>query len=144
MVRQRHVFHLAGYDPIGAALYRVFKRELLTFARTWNVCSAVSDFTPQSEASHAQWKVTTRAPNWQVETIYELLLWDDIVLTDFAQPVTKRLATHANVRDVRKGHGTGHPMCNHGGDWPGRQWRRSEGLAEFASHHLRVRSRPGS
>jgi pimeloyl-ACP methyl ester carboxylesterase len=91
MVRQRHVFHLAGYDPIGAAWYRVFKRELLTFALTWNVCTAVSDFTPQSEASHAQWKVTTRAPNWQVETIYELPLWDDIVLTDFAQPVTKRL-----------------------------------------------------
>jgi pimeloyl-ACP methyl ester carboxylesterase len=92
MVRQRHVFHLAGYDPIGARWYRQFKRELVTFARTWNVCSAVSDLTPQSEASHAQWKVTTRAPNWQVETIYELLLWDDIVLADFAQPVTKRLA----------------------------------------------------
>ena len=92
MVRQRHVFHLAGYDPIGAAWYRLFKRELATFARTWNVCSAVSDVTPQSEASHAQWKVRSRAPNWQVETTYELLLWDDIVLADFAQPTTKRLA----------------------------------------------------
>jgi pimeloyl-ACP methyl ester carboxylesterase len=91
MVRQRHVFHLAGYDPIGAAWYRQFKRELAIFARTWSICSAVSEFT-QSSASHAQWKVTTRALNWQVETIYELLLWDDIVLADFGQPMTKRLA----------------------------------------------------
>jgi hypothetical protein len=91
MVRRRHVFHLAGYDPIGAAWYRQFKRELAIFARTWSVYPEVSEFT-QSRASHAQWKVTTRAPNWRVETVYELLLWDDIVLSDFAQPMTKRLA----------------------------------------------------
>src|SRR5712692_390818 len=92
MVRRRHVYHVAGYDPIGAAWYRVFKRELVTFARTWNVSSAVSDPTARSEASNLQWNVTTRAPNWQVETVYEPLLWDDIVLADFARSMTKRLA----------------------------------------------------
>jgi pimeloyl-ACP methyl ester carboxylesterase len=91
MVRKRHVFHLAGYDPIGGAWYRQFKRQLATFARTWSVCPAVSEPT-QSRASYAQWTVTTRAPNWRVETVYELLLWDDIVLSDFAKPMMKRLA----------------------------------------------------
>lgn len=92
MVRRRHVYHIAGYDPIGAAWYRVFRRELATFARTWNVNAAVSDPAPRSEASNAQWKVTTHAANWHVETAYELLLWDDIVLGDFARPLTERLA----------------------------------------------------
>ena len=91
MVRRRHVYHVAGYDPIGAAWYRVFKRELVTFARTWNVSSTVSDPTPQAEASNVRWNITTRAPNWQVETVYEPLLWDDIVLADFARPTAKRL-----------------------------------------------------
>jgi pimeloyl-ACP methyl ester carboxylesterase len=69
----------------------VFKRELTTFARTWNVSPEVSDIIPASKASNAHWKVTTRAPNWHVETVYEPLLWDDIVLADFARPTTERL-----------------------------------------------------
>src|SRR5687767_14642701 len=92
MVRRRHVYHVAGYDPIGAAWYRVFKRELVTFARTWNVSSVASDPTRRSEATNSRWRVTTRAANWHVETVYEPLLWDDIVLADFARPMTKRLA----------------------------------------------------
>src|SRR5262249_35259328 len=56
------------------------------------VNAAVSDRAPQAEASNAQWKVTTKAANWHVETAYELLLWDDIVLRDFAGPIAKRLA----------------------------------------------------
>src|SRR5690348_2942212 len=91
MVRRRHVYHVAGYDPIGAAWYRVFKRELVTFARTWNVSSTISDATLESGTSNPRWNVTTRAPNWQVETVYEPLLWDDIVLGDFARPMANRL-----------------------------------------------------
>jgi pimeloyl-ACP methyl ester carboxylesterase len=91
MIRRRQVYHVAGYDPIDAGWYRLFKRELGKFAQTWNVSSAVSDPTSQSDASVARWMVTTSGPNWQVETIYELLLWDDIVLADFARPTAKRL-----------------------------------------------------
>jgi pimeloyl-ACP methyl ester carboxylesterase len=91
MVRRRCVYHLTGYDPIGAAWYRLFKRELATFARTWNVGSAVSDLTPGSENSNPRWTVTTEASNWRVQTVYEPLLWDDIVLADFARPMSERL-----------------------------------------------------
>src|SRR5215210_184538 len=91
MIRRRHVYHVAGYDPIGAGWYRLFKRELGKFAQTWNVSSAVSDPAAQSEASVARWTVTTSGPNWQVETVYDLLLWDDIVLADFARPAAKRI-----------------------------------------------------
>ena len=91
-VTRRRVYHVAGYDPIGTAWYRVFKRELGTFTRTWNVNSEISDLSPRSGTSNAKWTVTTRAPNWQVETTYEPLLWDDIVLSDRSQPLIKRLS----------------------------------------------------
>jgi pimeloyl-ACP methyl ester carboxylesterase len=91
MITRRQVYHVAGYDPIGAGWYRLFKRELGKFAQTWNVSSRVSDPTSQGEASLARWMVTTAGPNWHVGTAYELLLWDDIVLADFACPMIKRL-----------------------------------------------------
>ncbi len=92
MVKRRHVFHIAGYDPIGATWYRLFKRELTTFAQTWNVCSALSDLEPRSQNANPRWTVITSAVNWQVETVYEPLLWDDIVLSDSARPLSTRLA----------------------------------------------------
>src|SRR5215212_6501613 len=91
MIRRRHVLHVAGYDPIGAGWYRLFKRELATFARTWSVTPSVSDPAPASGASIAQWTITTSAPNWHTQTDYELLLWDDIVLADFARNPADRL-----------------------------------------------------
>lgn len=95
MIRRRGVYHIAGYDPIGSSWYRLFKRELPTFARTWNVSSAISDLSPATQHSNPQWTVTTDARNWQVQTTYELLLWDDIVLADLARPMATRLAKSA-------------------------------------------------
>jgi pimeloyl-ACP methyl ester carboxylesterase len=92
MIRRRGVYHIAGYDPIGSAWYRVFKRELLTFARTWNVSAEISDYEPPSQNSNPKWTVTTAASNWHVQTIYEPLLWDDIVQADFARPMGGRLS----------------------------------------------------
>src|SRR4030088_2833495 len=92
MIRRRAVYHIAGYDPIGAAWYKVFKRELATFAQTWNVKTEVSDCTRRSQYSNPRWIVTTAASNWRVRTEYEPLLWDDIVLADFARPMSRRIS----------------------------------------------------
>jgi hypothetical protein len=92
MVKRRYVFHIAGYDLIGSAWYRVFKRELTTFAQTWNVSSVLSDLEPRSPNANPRWTVISSAANWQVETTYEQLLWDDIVSSDFARPLAPRLA----------------------------------------------------
>ena len=92
MTRRRYVYHLAGYGPIGAGWYRVFKRELATFARTWNVSAQVSEPNPQPATSSTHWQVTTSGPNWRVETGYGMLVWDDIILSDLARPITRRLA----------------------------------------------------
>jgi pimeloyl-ACP methyl ester carboxylesterase len=92
MTRRRYVYHLAGYGPIGATWHRVFKRELARFARTWSVNSQVSEASPQPATSSVHWKVTTSAHNWQVETGYGMLVWDDIILSDLARPISRRLA----------------------------------------------------
>jgi pimeloyl-ACP methyl ester carboxylesterase len=91
MIRRRGVYHIAGYYPFGGALwYRYFKREAAAFARLWNVGCEVSDVARPGPDSSPSWTITTKAKNWQVETRYQPLLWDDIVLADAAEPASRR------------------------------------------------------
>jgi hypothetical protein len=90
MIARRHVFHVAGYDPYDVAgQHRRFRRELAKFATTWGVSASAS------EPDGAAWTVTTRGPNWSVETVYEPLDWHDIVLADLARPALGQLAAGA-------------------------------------------------
>lgn len=92
MIARRHFFHVGGYDPIGVeARYRRFRRDLAVFARTWNVTAVATDLVRAPDNSRAWWTVTTQGRNWRVETTYEVLLWDDILLVDFARPMLSRL-----------------------------------------------------
>src|SRR5436853_4850261 len=92
MVRRRHVYHVAGYDPMHAgALYRRFTRQLDVFRRTWNVDASVSALEQTGDKCRAWWTVRSRGPNWQVEAVHEALLWDDIVRADFKRPLAVRL-----------------------------------------------------
>ena len=92
LIRRRHVFHLAGFDPTGGGWYRIFKRELIKFARTWCVRSALSEPKQSSTTNQSSsWTVTSNGPNWAVETTYEPLLWDDIVGVDFARSMPERI-----------------------------------------------------
>ena len=44
--RRRHVFHIAGYDPIRPAQqYRRFVRELAIFQETWGARTTLSEMT---------------------------------------------------------------------------------------------------
>ena len=90
-VKRRHVFHIPGYDAIGASWYRLFRRELQIFSSTWHVATAVSELTPGATNGNSAWTVTTRGLNWSVETSYEPLLWDDIVRGDDVRPMGRRL-----------------------------------------------------
>jgi hypothetical protein len=96
MVRRRHVYHVAGYDPIDAgAQYRRFRRQLDVFQRTWNVAATLSE--PSDDQSRAWWTVEARAGNWHVEATHEVLIWDDIVRGDFERPLLVRLLNAARV-----------------------------------------------
>lgn len=92
MVRRRHVYHVAGYDPMDAGrLYRRFTRQLDVFRRTWSIDASVSALEQAGDKCRAWWTVRSRGPNWQVEAVHEALLWDDIVRADFKRPLALRL-----------------------------------------------------
>jgi hypothetical protein len=96
MIARRHVFHVAGYDPYDiAAQHRRFRRELEKFATTWSISAAVSDVAQQADVT--SWNLTTRGPDWTVETTFEPLEWDDVVRADLAKPAWPRLAAGAAV-----------------------------------------------
>src|SRR5215510_13606879 len=92
MVRRRHVYHLADYDPIAAgAQYRRFARQLDVFRRTWNDDATLFAFEQSNAQSRAWWTGNSRGANWQVEAVHEALVWDDIVRGDFTRPLPLRL-----------------------------------------------------
>jgi hypothetical protein len=94
MIARRHVFHVAGYDPYDVAgQHRRFRRELAKFAQTWGLSASASDVT--QDRNRASWSVTTRGPNWTVETTFEPLDWHDIVRADLAKPAIPRLVAGA-------------------------------------------------
>jgi hypothetical protein len=98
MIRRRHVFHIVGYDPIGAERqHRNFGRQAATFTKTWHVDAAVSHLERLPDGTGPQWTVNTSGRNWQVETTYEPLLWDDIVRADMAGPMAGRLTRSASA-----------------------------------------------
>ena len=81
MIQRRHVFHIAGYDPVQPQdQYRRFARQLEIFKRTWNVEATMSE--PSERSGYPSWTVNTRGPNWATHAIYELLPWEDIVHKD--------------------------------------------------------------
>ncbi|MDI3561752.1 hypothetical protein [Bradyrhizobium sp. Arg816] len=76
---KRLVFHIGGYDPTTppAGAERRFLREIERFQRTWTVEAIINDLC--DSADQTKWKVTTTGPNWQVETNYHLVRWDDVI-----------------------------------------------------------------
>jgi pimeloyl-ACP methyl ester carboxylesterase len=92
VVRRRHVYHVAGYDTIDAgAQYQRFARGLDIFRRTWQVDAILSELERSNEPPRTRWRTTTRAVDWQVEAVHEVLAWDDIVRLDFTRTMPARL-----------------------------------------------------
>src|SRR5256885_7831027 len=78
IVAKRLVFHLGGYDPITpyVVAQRRFVRELARFERTWSAKASMGAL--EENADQAKWSVITKGPNWQVESDYRLVRWDDV------------------------------------------------------------------
>lgn len=92
IVKSRHVFHIAGYDPADAdAYHRRFQRQLGVFRNTWGVEATASDLQLSGDLLCASIRVATAGPNWQVNAVHDLLRWDDLVRTDNRRGVVVRL-----------------------------------------------------
>src|SRR5260370_25667997 len=92
VVAKRLVFHLGGYDPITpyVVAQRRFVRELARFERTWSAKASIGAL--DENADQAKWSVITKGPNWQVESDYRLVRWDDVIEDFSGQTVWRRVA----------------------------------------------------
>jgi len=90
IVAKRLVFHLGGYDATSPeALHRRFSRELRRFEGTWSTNATTS--TLQCGSDVAAWQVSSFGPNWQVETDFRLVRWDDIVAATDRQALWRQI-----------------------------------------------------
>src|SRR6476620_5128988 len=88
IIHRRGVFHLPGYDPAPiAAVKRRFAREVQRFEETWSVKTSIS---PGAEEN--AWKVSASGPNWQTETLYKFINWDDVIQDIGHRPAWRRIA----------------------------------------------------
>ncbi|HWK86770.1 MAG TPA: hypothetical protein VNQ34_04615 [Xanthobacteraceae bacterium] len=86
VVGKRAFLCIGGYEPIGVDWWhRRFQRELKRFETTWNAQSTVSPPRLNADGVVAGWSIGTKGANWQTESEYRLLRWDDFVTADFAR-----------------------------------------------------------
>ena len=92
IIAKRLVFHLGGYDPITPHVIarRRFERELARFERTWSTQASMGAL--DENADQAKWSVITRGPNWQVESDYRLVRWDDVIEDFSGETIWRRVA----------------------------------------------------
>lgn len=92
-VKSRCVFFLGGYEPIPPRRqHERFIRELSRSERTWSATAEVGPIELSPDGRVGSWRITARGPNWTTDAEYRSLLWDDMVIEDFARPAWKRLA----------------------------------------------------
>ncbi|WP_019904301.1 hypothetical protein [Methylobacterium sp. 77] len=86
-MRRRHVFYVPGYDPEGRTRYRMlFVRELTLYAKRFGEPKRRPGRAVMGEDGLSQrWTVAAEPAVAGAETSYDVLLWDDIVLKDFAR-----------------------------------------------------------
>jgi hypothetical protein len=89
-ISTRLVFYIGGYDPKPPAIeHRRLAGELRRFERTWSATASVSGISIEND--QAAWKIVASGPNWQVETQFRLVRWDDLTANDGRRPVWKRI-----------------------------------------------------
>ncbi len=86
-VRRRLVIYVQGYDPRGLAeYYRMFRREYRHTCDLYGLTGSVGRAENDPDRFITSWDVTTHADDWQVDTHYLFLRWEDIIRRDFARP----------------------------------------------------------
>lgn len=87
-VRRRHVFFIAGFDPMAVdGHHRIFVRELKRFGSVWNVRTHCRDAAPVPTPTGGFWRTEADTPNWHTETTFENLGWHDLTRADMGRSV---------------------------------------------------------
>jgi hypothetical protein len=87
-VERRHIIYVQGYDPRGLAqYYRMFRTELRKFSRLYRLTATVGRPQTAEDGETACWTIDTSANDWQTQTRYEFLRFEDLIQRDLAAPV---------------------------------------------------------
>lgn len=91
-VQKRCVFFLGGYEPIPPQRqHERFIREMARSEKTWAAKAEVGPLEMSPDRLVGLWRTRTYGPNWETHAEYHSLLWDDMVIEDFARPAWQRL-----------------------------------------------------
>lgn len=83
-VKKRLVFYCHGYDPEADSRYRrLFVTGFAQLSRRFGVERKIGPAVADPEIPAVRWTVTAGTPDWETETTYEVLRWDDLVKRDF-------------------------------------------------------------
>jgi hypothetical protein len=86
-VKRRLVIYVQGYDPRGLAeYYRMFRREYRRTCDLYGLRGKIGRAENDPERFITTWDATTSGDDWQVETRYMFLRWEDIIRKDFTRP----------------------------------------------------------
>ncbi len=87
-IQHRHVIYVQGYDPRGLAqYYRMFRTELRKFGRLYQLSTTVGRPKIATDSETASWTVEAGDADWQTQTDYDFLRWEDLIQPDLAAPI---------------------------------------------------------
>jgi hypothetical protein len=87
-VQHRHIIYVQGYDPRGLAqYYRMFRTELRKFGRLYQLSATISRPQSATDGETASWTIETKGDDWQTQTSYDFLRWEDLIQRDLAAPI---------------------------------------------------------
>jgi len=91
-VKQRLVFYCHGYDPEADSRYRrLFVTAFSQLSRRFDIKRSVGPVVRDEGVPADRWTVAAAGRDWQTETIYEVLRWDDLVKRDAGRSWAVRL-----------------------------------------------------
>src|SRR5256885_10375786 len=87
-VQHRHIIYVQGYDPRGLVQhYRMFRTELRKFGRLYGVAATITRPEAAPDGETASWTIETSAGDWQTQTRYDFLRFEDLIQRDLAAPI---------------------------------------------------------
>ncbi|MGC1466669.1 MAG: hypothetical protein WA792_13145 [Pseudolabrys sp.] len=87
-VRKRLIIYVQGYDPRGLPeYYRMFRRDYRKSCALYDIKGKISPPVNDPDRFITEWSMNTQGDDWQADTTYKFLRWEDIIRSDFARPI---------------------------------------------------------
>jgi pimeloyl-ACP methyl ester carboxylesterase len=94
MISKRHVFFVAGFDPIDPFAHHArFVREYRKFLKIWALDGTVSEIVPAAGNNSLHWRVATAGAGWSTQTRFEPCDWQDIIQAEIGRSIFWQVAS---------------------------------------------------